>query len=114
MNTVTVGVASIEQAKHRMAAAFRGEAQGSFISFASVELLWRTLTPRRFHVLRAMTGQGAMSLRALSRRVERDVKTTHGDVHALIDAGIVEKTEKGEIVFPYDAIHVDFTITNAA
>jgi predicted transcriptional regulator len=46
--------------------------------------------------------------------VGRDVKTTHGDVHALLNAGILKKTDDGKIVFPYDAIHVDFMIHGVA
>jgi hypothetical protein len=40
MNTVTIGVSDLDRARQRMAAAFRGEPQGSFLSFASIELLW--------------------------------------------------------------------------
>jgi predicted transcriptional regulator len=46
-------------------------------------------------------------------RVERDVKAVHGDVTALINAGILSKTADGMIVFPYDAIHVDFMLKAA-
>lgn len=114
MNVVTVGVSDVDQARRRMAAAFRGEKQGAFLTFASVELLWRTMTPRRWSIVQAMTGQGAMTLRGLARTIGRDVKTTHGDVHALLDAGIIEKTTDGRLIFPYDAVRVDFTITKAA
>ena len=41
MKTVTLGVSSIEDTKRQMAAAFRGEQQGEFISFASIGLLWK-------------------------------------------------------------------------
>jgi predicted transcriptional regulator len=47
-------------------------------------------------------------------RVERDVKAVHADVHALLDAGVLDRTEDGEIVFPYEAVHVDFTLYAAA
>lgn len=114
MNTVTVGVSDLNDARRRVAAAFRGEPQGSFLSFASIELLWRTMTPRRWEILRAMTGLEPMSVRGIARAVERDLKTTHSDVHALLEAGILEKTDNGRVVFPYDAVHVDFTITRAA
>ena len=114
MNTVTIGVSDLEQARKRAAGAFRGEPQGAFLTFASVELLWRTITPRRWDIIRAMTGVEPMSLRGLARLIDRDVKTAHGDVHALLDAGIIEKTGDGRLVFPYDAVHVDFTITRAA
>ena len=114
MNTVTIGVSDLDQARQRMAAAFRGEPQGSFLSFASIGLLWRTMTPRRWEILRAMTGREPMSVRGIARAVERVLKTTHSDVHALLDDGILEKTDNGRVVFPYDAVHVDFTITRAA
>lgn len=114
MSTVTIGVSDLDQARKGVAAAFCGEAQGNFLSFASIELLWRAMTPRRWEILRTMTGQEPMSVRGIARAVERDLKITHGDVHALLDAGILEKTDNGRIVFPYDAVHVDFTIMRAA
>jgi hypothetical protein len=44
----------------------------------------------------------------------KDVKTTHGDVHVLLRNRILEKDSSGKIVFPYDAIHVDFMLTAEA
>ncbi|HME20900.1 MAG TPA: transcriptional regulator [Acetobacteraceae bacterium] len=114
MSTVTIGVSSLEEVMRRTAAAFRGKRQGERISFASVELLWKTLTPRRWGLIRAMAGQGPMSMRAAARLVGHDVKTIHGDVRALLDAEVLEKDEMGRIVFPYDVVHVDFTITKVA
>jgi predicted transcriptional regulator len=51
-----------------------------------------------------------MSIREAARRVGRDVKAVHGDVHMLLNVGILHKTDKGQIVFPFDAIHVDFIL----
>jgi len=50
---------------------------------------------------------------ALARRANRDVKAVHGDVKALLNTGFLEKTEDGKIVFPYDAVHVDFVLEAA-
>ena len=113
MKTVTLSVASREDVTRRALAAFEGQTQGAHISFASVELLWKTLTRKRWELLRAMTGQGPLSIREAARRVDRDVKAVHGDIHALINAGILERTEDG-VEFPYDAVHVDFMLTKAA
>ena len=113
MRTVTLGVSSVEDTKRQMAAAFRGEPQGEFISFASIELLWKVLTAKRWEILHAMTGQGELSIREVARRVGRDVKAVHGDVTALVHAGVLDRTENG-IEFPYDAVHVDFTLSRAA
>lgn len=114
MNTVTLSVASRDEVEQRARAAFAGKRQGARISFASPELLWETLTRRRWELLRVMTGGEAMSIREAARRTGRDVKAVHGDAHALLNAGILEHTEDGRIIFPFDAIHVDFTLTSAA
>jgi predicted transcriptional regulator len=45
--------------------------------------------------------------------VNRDVKAVHGDVHALLDAGILQRTASGRVVFPFDAIHVDVMLRAA-
>ena len=54
-----------------------------------------------------------MSLREAARRVQRDVKGVHGDVHALLNAGVLHRRDDGGIEFPYDAVHVDFTLRAA-
>ena len=113
MTTVTIGIASVDETKSRMRRAFAGKAQGAFISFPSVELLWKVITPRRWEMLRIMAGSGPLAIRALARRMARDVKTVHGDVHALLSAGVLDRTEDGLVVFPYDAVHVDFVLRAA-
>ncbi|WP_250499845.1 transcriptional regulator [Caballeronia sp. GAWG1-5s-s] len=110
MTTVTLGIASRDDITRSFAAAMRGEKQGEFISFATPELLLRTLTQLRWDILKKMTGAGAMSIRELARRVDRDVRRVHDDVLALINVGVLERSDNGDIIFPYDAIHVDFTL----
>lgn len=112
-NIVTVGVSSLDEVKDRLAAAFRGEPQGSRSSFLSVEQMWKTLNPKRAAILRAMTGQGELSIREVARRMGRDVKAVHGDVHALLAAGIIDRAGRG-VVFPYDGVHVNFMLGMAA
>jgi len=114
MKTVTLSVATREDVSRRARAAFTGKRQGNHISFASVELLWQTLTKKRWDLLKAMTGESAMTIREIARRLDRDVKGVHGDVHALLDAGVLDRTDDGRIVFPYGAVHVDFTLHKVA
>ena len=113
MNTVTIGVSSLQDAQKRTAAAFRGKKQGARISFATEELLWKTLTPKRWALLKTMTGKGALAIREIARRVDRDVRAVHSDVHALLKVGILKRDDDGRVVFPYDAIHVDFLLRTA-
>ena len=113
MTKVTLSVASRENVTRRALAAFEGKKQGAFISFASVELLWQTLTKKRWELLKAMTGQGSMTIREAARLVGRDVKAVHGDIHALLNAGVLDWTEDRRVIFPYDAVHVDFMLRAA-
>jgi len=43
------------------------------------------MTERRWTLVRMLRGQGAISLRELARRVERDVKRVHEDVQELLE-----------------------------
>lgn len=113
MKKVTLEVSSRETTDQRLLRAFEGEAQGAFISFETPELLFKVLSGKRWDLLKMMTGAGAMTIREAARRLKRDVKAVHGDTQALLKAGILQKTDKGLIVFPYDAVHVDFMLRAA-
>lgn len=113
MTTVTLGISSADETKTRMLRAFQGKEQGAFISFATAELLWKVITPKRWEVLRAMTGAGPIAVRAVARRVGRDVKSVHADIQALLRAGVIDRADDGGIVFPYDEVHVDFVLRAA-
>ncbi len=80
------------------------------ISFATPELLWKVLTARRWELLKALCGAGPVSIRGVARRVDRDVRGVHGDVVALLSAGLLQRIESGEIEFPYEAIKVEFLV----
>ena len=113
MRIVKLEVSSREKSNQRFLRAFKGEAQGAVISFASPALLFKVLSGKRWDLLKSLTGAGPMTIREAARRVERDVKAVHGDVHALLNAGLLQKTDDGRIVFPFDAVHVDFMLKAA-
>jgi predicted transcriptional regulator len=113
MKTVTLQVSKLEEVKRRAQAAFKGKKQGSRISFATPELLFRLLTAKRWELIRTLAGAGPLTIREVARRVNRDVKAVHGDVHALLNAGVLQKTGDGLIVFPFDAIRVDVMVRAA-
>ena len=59
------------------------------------------------HVL---CGAGPVSIREAARRVGRDVSAVHGDVTALLNVGILIRTDDGRIVFPFEAVKVEFLL----
>lgn len=115
MKTVTLDVRSLNDNLADFADAWKtGQDEDSArISFTSPELLWKVLTAKRWALLQAMTGQEPMTLREAARRVGRDVKAVHADIHALLNAGIVRRNDAHKLVFPFDAVRVEFML-NAA
>ena len=112
-NTVTIGVASREEINARFTRAMTtGKRMTPFIGFADERALWSTLTPLRWDILKVMTGAGPLALREVARRVGRDVRGVHSDVHSLLSVGLIERDEAG-FRFPYDAVHVDFMLKAA-
>ncbi|OOG54873.1 DNA-binding protein [Polaromonas sp. C04] len=90
-----------------------GHAQPPRYSFSSAQALMRTLGGKRFDLIQALAGAGAVTIREAARRVDRDVKAVHGDVQVLLACGVLDKTADGKIEFPYDAVHVDFLLKAA-
>jgi predicted transcriptional regulator len=91
-----------------------GKAQKSArISFATPELLWQVLTAKRWELLKALCGAGPVSIREAARRVSRDVKAVHGDITALLAAGVLNRVEGGGIEFPFEAVKVEFLLQAA-
>jgi predicted transcriptional regulator len=115
MKTVTLDVRSPEQAAQDFVNAWKtGKAQKSArISFATPELLWKVLTAKRWEILKAMCGAGPVTVREVARRVSRDVKSVHTDLAALQKAGVLDKTEGGQVVFPYESVKVEFLLQAA-
>jgi len=113
MHTVRLEVSSRKKSNQRFLGAAKGESQGAVISFDSPALLFKVLSGKRWDLLKVMTGAGSMTIRETARRVERDVKAVHTDIHALLNAGLLQKTDDGRIVFPFDAVHVDFLLKAA-
>lgn len=115
MKTVTLDVRSPSDAMADFTQAWKtGKPQRSArISFATPELLWKVLTEKRWELLKALCGAGPVSIREAARRVGRDVKAVHGDVTALLNAGVLDRTEDGQIVFPFETVKVEFLLQAA-
>ncbi len=105
--TVTISVGCLDDARARLANAFEGKIQEPRITFATLDLMRRTLTPRRQELLQLMAGHEAMSILAVARLVSRDVNSVHHDVQALLVAGILEFRENKGVIFPYEGLYIE-------
>ena len=115
MKTVILEVRSPEESMTNFARSWKtGKPERAVrIAFATPELLWQVLTAKRWELLRALCGAGPISIREAARRVERDVKAVHADITALLNTGVVDRAEGGGIVFPFEAVKVEFLLEAA-
>jgi len=115
MKTVTLEVRSPDDAMTGFVQAWKtGKPEKSArISFATPELLWKVLTAKRWELLKALCGVGPVAIREAARRVGRDVKAVHGDVSALLAAGLLDRADGGGVVFPFEAVKVEFLLRAA-
>ncbi len=115
MKTVTFEVRSPTETMSSFVTAWKtGKGEKSArLTFASPEVLWQVLTAKRWELLKVLCGLGPVSMREAARRVGRDVKAVHGDITALLHAGVLERAEGGGIIFPYEAIKVEFLLQAA-
>ncbi len=115
MKTVILDVRSAEDAMQDFVNVWKtGKAQkAARISFATPELLWKVLTAKRWELLKALCGAGPVTVREAAKKVNRDVKAVHSDLTALRRAGVIERTESGQVEFPYETIKVEFMLRAA-
>ena len=71
------------------------------------------LTAKRWELLKVLCGAGPVSIREAARRAKGDGKAVPGDRIKLLRAGLLVRTNRGTIEFPYDAIKVEFLLKAA-
>jgi predicted transcriptional regulator len=115
MKTVVLEVRSPEKSMANFVQSWKtGKPERSArISFATPELLWQVLTAKRWELLKVLCGADPISIREAARRVDRDVKAVHSDITALLHAGVLDRAKGGGIVFPFEAIKVEFLLEAA-
>ena len=91
-----------------------GEAVPHVINFRKSSDLRALLTDRRVELLRSIMTERPDSIRQLAERLDRDVKTVHGDLQVLAEYDIVHFEQAGRAkraFVPYDAIEISLEIS---
>lgn len=87
--------------------------QGEVLNFESPEHFFGIRTENRWELVRTAQGKGELSVRELARLLGRDVKRVHEDVVALAGLGLLERTDAGGVVCPYESLHIDMQLKAA-
>ncbi len=119
MKTLTVRLGTAADAKARFVDAGKRALLGKAVevtptlNFGNYEEMHRVLAPSRLAIVKTLAGEGVLSIREVARRVKRDVQAVHRDVTTLINAGVIDRTEKG-IEFHFARLHFEFDVNAAA
>ena len=80
------------------------------LNFEDLETLVAVLTPKRLELLRTLRKEGPLSVRALSKSLERDYKNVHVDTAELEAIDLIQRTEDDLVVAPWDVIDAHFRL----
>lgn len=109
-------VGSAEQALDAFELAWNRAAEGSrvapaeVLAFEDLPLLFATLTPARWVLLRRLRDSGPSSVNALAKLLARDYKNVHTDVKALEAIGLVTRDGEGRAAVDWDIVSAELRL----
>ena len=77
------------------------------LTFSSLPLLLKTLSPARWVLLERLRAEGAMSIYELAKRLQRDYKNVHTDVTQLAGIGLIERRADGLVAVAWDLLRAE-------
>lgn len=80
------------------------------LTFASLPVLLKNLTPARWTLLAAVKNSGPMSINELARLLRRNYKNVHTDVTRLIELGLIERLADRRIGVAWDTITAEMKL----
>jgi predicted transcriptional regulator len=79
------------------------------VGFENFDAFSRIMTPRRVELLRHVHRHPARSIRALVIALGRDYRRIHADVHAPVEAGLLDRDDSG-LRADYDTVRMETKI----
>jgi len=107
---IHIGVEDAEKGFKRFVNAWHKAEAGTIdqpevhLNFENLPMLISVLTPRRLELMKVLRQKGLLSIRALSKQLSRDYKNVHTDVIALEKVGLIQRSEQGLLLVPWDVI----------
>jgi predicted transcriptional regulator len=92
-----------EQAWRRGVAGKKGAAEVR-LTFESLPVLLKNLTPARWVLIEQLKRSGPLSINELARRLGRHYKNVHTDVTRLLELGLVERRDDQRVDVIWDIV----------
>lgn len=80
------------------------------LTFESLPVLLKSLTPARWTLLEAVKRSGPMSINKLARLLGRNYKNVHTDVTRLVELGLIERVQDQRIAVAWDTITAEMKL----
>lgn len=80
------------------------------LTFESLPLLLRNLTPARWVLLETLKAEGPMSINELAKRLERNYKNVHTDVSRLIELGLIHRLNDQRVEVAWDVVTAEMRL----
>jgi predicted transcriptional regulator len=105
---------AVRSARQQIAAARQGRDPDYRLSFESARTLFSEFTPARLELLDALRRVGPCSVYALAKAAARNYSNVHSDVARLEELGLIERTEEGTILVPYESVEIVMPLAQVA
>ena len=80
------------------------------LSFADLPLLTKNLSPARWDLMKQLKRIGPVSVFALARHLKRDYTNVHTDVARLVQLGLAEKAQDGQVSVSWQAVRAEIRL----
>ena len=113
---IQVSVGSVAQALDAFEQVWRQAESGDVraaqvrLTFESLPVLLKNLTPARWTLLERLRRDGPLSINELARRQGRHYKNVHTDVTRLIELGLIERRSDQRIAVAWDVVTAEMRL----
>lgn len=80
------------------------------LTFESLPVLLKNLTPARWTLLEQLKREGPLSINELARRLERNYKNVHTDVSRLIELGLIARRDDQRVAVVWDIVTAEMRL----
>ena len=101
-------------AAQQINAARQGREPDFRLNFESARSLFAELTPARLELLDTLRRVGPCSVYALAKAAERNYSNVHTDVGRLEVLGLVERSDDGNVMVPYESVEILLPLAQVA
>ena len=118
MNRIEIAVMRPQAALDAFAETWRkaeaGESIMPRLAFGSLRELFSAITEKRLELVRYVAAHEGLNVRQLAQGLGRDYKNVYTDVKELVELGLLERSEQGQLTAPFDEIIIRIGMRDAA